>query len=246
MARKQTSHTENCLFVIMWGGDHYSTSYNVGSGESSYDKLTNVSNNSSVSALFAQTTGYYAHRLPVFPENISDGYSANWAQQEVIGRTSPLFSYTSTGFRTVSFDLTFHRELVFDNEKYQSFKGLSKSKRNSSYTPIEEIEEILNALKLACYPIYASNGLVSPVIFFRFGQFTCKGYMESVSYSWEPPIIDDKFMVCKVSIGPINCSPKSVLSGSANILMKDGYSMNPFGNSNDSSGSTAWTPQGGR
>lgn len=123
---------------------------------------------------------------------------------------------------------------------------MSKSNRNSSYTPIEEIEEILKALKLACYPIYANNGLVSPVIFFRFGQFTCKGYMESVSYSWEPPIIDDKFMVCKVSIGPINCSPKSVLSGSANILIRDGYSMNPFGNSNDSSGSTAWTPQGGR
>lgn len=225
-------------------GDHYSTSYNVGSGESYYDKLSGVSNNSSVATLFDQTTGYYAHRLPVFPESISDSYSANWAQQEVIGRTSPLFSYNSTGFRVVSFDLTFHRELVFDDDNYKVFKQLNdKEKRANSYTPIEEIEEILKALKLACYPIYASNGLVSPVIFFRFGQFTCKGYMESVSYSWEPPIIDDKFMVCKVSIGPINCSPKSVIEGSANKLMS-GKSMNPFGNNNDSD--DGFIQQGGR
>ena len=101
------------------------------------------------------------------------------------------------------------------------------------YIP-KEIEDILKALKLACYPLYASNGLVSPTIFFRFGQFTCKGYLESVSYTWKPPIIDNKYMVCDVSIGPIYCSPKSVNEGSASELIQH-TSMAPFGNSEDSS-----------
>lgn len=153
-------------------------------------------------------------------------------------------AYSNTGFRTVSFDLQLHRELVFDEDKYRAnVKGKSQTVRNSQYTHIAEIEEILTALKLACYPLYANNGLVSPTIYFRFGQWTCKGYLESVSYTWKPPIIDDKFMVCDVSIGPINCSPKSVLAGSANYLMKN-PSMNPFGNSDDS-GETTLVPQGG-
>ncbi len=212
---------------------------------SEFDKLSSISNKSSVSALFGTGTTYYAHRLPTWPESIQDTYSASWAQEQVLGRTSPLASYNNTGFRQVSFSLQFHRELVFDEGAYRTVKTMSKVNKNSSTMHIQEIEEILTALKLACYPVYASNGLLSPTIFFRFGQFSCKGYLENVSFTWKPPIIDDKFMMCEVSIGPIFCSPKSVAEGSANMLLTGGSSMDPFGNSNDA-GSLGFIQQGGR
>ena len=198
----------------------------------------------SVASLYSSSNAVYAHRLPTFPENISDGFTANWQTQDILGRTSPMAAYSSTGFRTVSFDLQLHRELVFDNTNYNNYvRGKSQATKNSNYSHILEIEEILTALKLACYPLYANNGLVSPTIYFRFGQWTCKGFLESISYNWKPPIIDDKFMLCDVSIGPIQCSPKSVLAGSANYLMKN-RSMNPFGNSDDR-GETSLVQQGG-
>lgn len=148
-----------------------------------------------------------------------------------------------TGFRQVSFSLQLHREMVFDNDAYKNIKDLPKTVKANKYDHINDIEEILNALKLACYPLYASDGLVSPTIFFRFGQFTCKGYLENVSYTWKPPIIDDKYMLCDVSIGPIYCSPKSVNEGSASELLKH-KSMSPFGNFDDSSEGT-FEQQGG-
>lgn len=128
---------------------------------------------------------------------------------------------------------------------YNSSNGkiTNQTARDSQYSHIRDIEEILIMLKTACYPIYATNGLVSPTIFFRFGQFACKGFLENISYTWKPPLIDDKYMVCDVSIGPIQCSPKSVIEGSASRLQSQ-VSMNPFGNSNDKG--VNFIQQGGR
>lgn len=209
----------------------------------SYNRIPSVSNKQSVASLYAQTNAYYAHRLPCFPESIDDSYTSSWQSQDIIGRSSPLAAYMSTGFRQVSFNLQFHRELVFDNDRYNQVKSMSQRNRNGQYSHISEIEEILTALKLACYPMYATDGLVSPTIYFRFGQFTCKGYLENVSYNWKLPIIDDKYMVCDVNIGPIYCSPKSVNEGSADQLIKH-RSMSPFGNFDDSTEST-FEQQGG-
>ena len=53
--------------------------------------------------------------------------------------------------------------------------------------------------------------------------------MESVSYTWKKPIIDNKYMVCDVNIGPIHCYPKSILAGSAPNVYKE-TSLDPYGN----------------
>lgn len=236
MGKIYLKNTEKCMFIIMWGDDHF-TGFDTNSlsdNNSVYNNIPRVSTNYSVAQLYSRSNAYYVHRLPCFPQEISDSYSSTWQSQDVLGRSSPLAAYMYTGFRQVSFNLTFHREMVFDNDAYKNIKTMSKSARESKYDHIQEIEDILKALKLACYPLYASNGLVSPTIFFRFGQFTCKGYLESVSYTWKPPIIDNKYMVCDVSIGPIYCSPKSVNEGSASELIRH-TSMAPFGNSDDSS-----------
>ena len=244
MSKIYIKNTDKCMFIIMWGDDHFigfdtdSLMY-----DTAYSRIPSISRNQTVASLYAQNNAYYAHRLPCFPQEISDSYSSNWQAQDILGRTSPLAAYMSTGFRQVSFNLQFHREMVFDNDEYSKVKRMSQRNRNNNYNHISEIEEILTSLKLACYPMYATDGLVSPTIFFRFGQFTCKGYLESVSYSWKPPIIDDKYMLCDVSIGPIYCSPKSVNEGSADQLAKH-RSMSPFGNFDDSTEST-FEVQGG-
>ena len=231
-------------YVAAWD-DHFSgfDTNSLTDNNSKYNRIPTISTNSTVSQLYQTSNAYYVHRLPCFPQDIQDTYSSTWHAEDVLGRSSPLAAYMYTGFRQVSFSLQLHREMVFDNDAYRNIKDLPKTIKANKYDHINDIEEILNALKLACYPLYASDGLVSPTIFFRFGQFTCKGYLENVSYTWKPPIIDDKYMVCDVSIGPIYCSPKSVNEGSASELLKH-KSMSPFGNFDDSSEGTFET-QGG-
>lgn len=219
--------------VIMWGDDHWSGTD--GKVESS-DTISHISD-----AFTKNTTGNYTlsnafdktHtiiKLPLYPDDISDGISASWQTQNILGRSSPVSSYMSTNYREVSFGFTLHRELLFDcNEYLNKVKGKGRTERNKVYSHIALTEEILSILRLACYPVYVQNGLMSPVVCFRFGEFFCKGFLESVSYTWKKPIIDNKYMVCDVNIGPIHCYPKSVLAGSAPNVYKE-RSLDPYGN----------------
>lgn len=219
--------------VVMWGNDHWS---GTNGGVESSSTLKNVTdtfkNNTNGTGTLAGSflTTHTIIRLPLYPDEISDSISASWQSQNILGRTSPVTSYMSTNYREVSFGFTLHRELLFNCDSYlKNIKNKDRITRGRNYSHINTTEEILSILRLACYPVYVSNGLMSPTVCFRFGEFFCKGFMESVSYTWKKPIIDNKYMVCDVNIGPIHCYPKSILAGSAPNVYKE-TSLDPYGN----------------
>lgn len=148
---------------------------------------------------------YYNINLPVYPDEISDNFSASWSTQQIVGRSSPISAYTGTDFRRVSFSVDLHRELL-----------------SESGNPTGKMETLLRTLEKSVYPEYLSQGLMPPVATFRFGDFYARGYVESVSFTWKKPIINNQYMVAATSIS-MACYPKSVISSN-----KLGSSLNPF------------------
>ena len=149
------------------------------------------------------TTEEYAY-IPVYPDEIQDSLSASWSNSPIVGRSSPLAAYIGTNFRSVSFTLELHRELLKNNG----------------------IEDIIQLLDKSVYPKYTSQGLIPPITIFRFGKFYAKGFVNSVNRTWKKPLdADGKYLYTPISID-MNCFPNSVIG--ADDL---GTSMNPFNNS---------------
>lgn len=136
-----------------------------------------------------QGTNIYA--LPCYPDSINESQQADWTSVSPLGRSSPLSAYTGTGYREISLNLRLHREMCNGDEAY--------------------IDAILSELRRAVYPIYVEKGLEPPITTFQFGQFKCKGYVRSISYNWQKPIIDGYYQLCDVSI-PFVDVPDSVFS----------------------------------
>ena len=144
-----------------------------------------------------------AWEIPCYPESISESQQATWSDVAPLGRTSPLSAYTGTGYRGFSISLKLHREMVMGNEDY--------------------IESLLVAMRQCVYPQYTQSGLIPPTVTIMFGEFKAKGFVRSVNFNWQKPIIDGKYQVCDVSLDFIDV-PDEVID--ANRLT--GIPTNPF------------------
>lgn len=124
--------------------------------------------------------------LPCYPDEISDNTNANWSEEAIVGRSFPIAAYTGTGYRSISFSFTMHREMA------------------------SNIENVIQTLRKTVYPKYVSSGLTPPITTFRFGEFYVRGIVRSISFTWKKPIINRKYQVCDVSVS-IDEIPSSVV-----------------------------------
>ena len=157
--------------------------------------------------LYYRNNTYSAIRLPCYPETISDSASPSWNPQQPMGRVGALVAYTGTSNRKHGFSFTLHREMECGTE----------------------IEDVLQFLRKTIYPQYDNNGLYPPITKFVFGKMVFKGYVDSMSFDWQKPIIDGLYQVCNVSVN-ITDDPTGVFG--VDDLQS---SYNPFGETmNDS------------
>lgn len=148
--------------------------------------------------------------LPCYPDEIGDSTSVNWAETGIVGRSTPIYSYTSTSARAISFSFDLHREMP---------KDLSK---RTGTGDLYNIENIIKVLRKCAYPNYENSGLKPPIVMFRFGKFKTKGIVTNVSFTWKKPIVNKQYQLCSVSISMYE-TPNSIYG--ANNLYS---SMNPF------------------
>lgn len=145
--------------------------------------------------------------LPCYPESISESQDANWVPQSPLGRSSPLSTFTGTGYRTFGLSFRLHREMWGgpwnEDEKY--------------------IDKILVALRKTVYPAYTQTGMLPPVTAFQFGQFRCKGYVTNVGFNWQKPIIDGYYQCCDVSVSFVDVPDKVFAANNLNSVP-----TNPF------------------
>lgn len=139
--------------------------------------------------------------LPMYPDEIADTQQAIWSPQQIIGRSSPLFAYSGTDARQLSFSMSLHREMY----------GSSSDK----------IENILQIFRTALYPKYNNVGLIPPRIRIVIGELAVDGILTSLSYNWKKPIINMKYQLCDLQV--------SITGYASKICSADelGTSMNP-------------------
>lgn len=111
--------------------------------------------------------------LPTIPQSVAESVSLNTYEQQIIARSAPVISYTSTNARTVNFTIS-----VADD--YMPTKGSS----GTQYT----IDEYVNALKSLEYPRYTSNEVIVPQCILKLGNIKLKGIITSVSITWNGPL----------------------------------------------------------
>lgn len=148
-----------------------------------YDRKTNTSYSNSNYICVYESGNYsgnhYQIDLPNYPDEISDSGSANYSEESLLGRSSPLVSYTNTGFREVSFSFDVHREELDSNG----------------------IDKLLKIIRASVYPTYNGAAALRPTITtVRLGDFYVKGITKSYSFTWKKPIIDNKYQVCTISM----------------------------------------------
>lgn len=145
--------------------------------------------------------------LPCYPESISESQDANWVTQSPLGRSSPLSTFTGTGYRAFGLSLKLHREMTND-EKY--------------------IDRILVEMRKAVYPKYTSTGMLPPITTFQFGEFRCKGYITNVGFNWQKPIVDGYYQLCDVSLSFVDVPDKVFAANNLNSVPTNPFKRDPI------------------
>ena len=104
--------------------------------------------------------------LPQTPVNLSENYSASYANQEIIGSSRPRIMYTGTSLRTMSFSL----------------QNMSLSYLPKGYNSLKEYVRMIQSL---CFPMYAASGIITaPDCHLQLGDRGWEGVFTSINVSW--------------------------------------------------------------
>ena len=139
--------------------------------------------------------------LPTFPESISDKMPATFSETSIMSRSAPIFSYSSSGPRSVDIQLKLHRDLM--NEVNTSTNTLENLNPNmalftddavsSKLQRKDYVDLMINELQSIALPNYkVSEKMVDPpLVAIRFGdEIFCKGVVNGgVSVSYSGPIL---------------------------------------------------------
>ena len=103
--------------------------------------------------------------LPVFPESVTDTLQSNFQQTNALARTAPKFTYQNSGPRSMTFQFSFHREMLDDVNK----GGLSNAEL---YVGEDYVDYIIRNLQAIALPTYnqGSKSVVPPQVAVRIGE----------------------------------------------------------------------------
>lgn len=128
--------------------------------------------------------------LPVYPDNITDSLQSNFQQTQALARTAPVFTYSNSGPRSMTFQFTFHREMLDD----ANMNGLSNAQLYVGEDYIDYLIRNLQAIALPTYNV-GSKSVVPPQVAVRIGEgddIFIKGVVVGgVSVGYATPILSN-------------------------------------------------------
>lgn len=143
-------------------------------------------------------------RLPVYPEEITDQMPSTFSEQNSLGRSAPIFTYSNSGPRTVQFNLEFHRDMVD-----------MVNAGSSSVTPSDNedlSDKLISSLQAIALPKYnlSNKAIEPPLVAVRLGrQVFIKGVVTSgISVSYKKPILaNEKYAVIGIGFTVAEVDP---------------------------------------
>lgn len=137
--------------------------------------------------------GYQYWRLPGYPDGVTDSMRSNFGETQALGRTAPVFTFSSSGPRSVSISLEFHRDM-FEEENATNVTPRDGEDRAESF---------IHAIQAIAVPKYnlSNKAIEPPLVGIRLGQeIFIKGIVSggvNVTYS-KPILVNEKYAVIKI------------------------------------------------
>ena len=136
---------------------------------------------------------YQYWMLPGYPDEITDSMNSTVGSTSALGRSAPVYTFSSAGPRTVQISLNFHRDMF--------------EEMPSNVTPRDgedKAESFIHALQAIAVPKYnlSNKAIEPPLVAIRLGrEIFIKGVVTSgISVTFGKPIlVNEKYATMKVS-----------------------------------------------
>lgn len=145
--------------------------------------------------------------LPSYPDTIQDSMPVTYTASSPLGRSAPIYSYSSSGPRTIQFSFTLHRDLMKQLNYGVSNIQVADMGLNDDY-----VDTMIKYLQAMVVPSYedSSKMINPPIIALKFGtDIFIKGIINgSVGLTYKPPILSNgKYAIVDVSFGITEIDP---------------------------------------
>lgn len=132
-------------------------------------------------------------QLPGYPDEVTDQMKSSFQENTALGRSAPVYTFSSSGPRTITINLNFHRDMF--------------EEMPSNVTPNEgedKAESFIHALQAIAVPKYnlSNKAIEPPLVAIRLGrEVFIKGVVTSgISVTYGKPIlVNEKYATVKVS-----------------------------------------------
>ena len=109
---------------------------------------------------------YQYWMLPGYPDEVGDNMSSAFGQNTALGRTAPVYTYSSSGPRTIQISLEFHRDMF---EEINSHAGGKVKKFDSGDDMAETFIKALQSIAVPKYNL-SNKAIEPPLVAIRLGS----------------------------------------------------------------------------
>ncbi len=128
--------------------------------------------------------------LPTYPESITDTLQSNFQQTTALSRSAPVFSYSNSGPRSMTFQFELHRDLLDS----VNANGLSNATLEVGEDYVNALIRKIQAIALPRY-VEASKSVIPPMVAIRIGageDIFIKGVViGGVTVAYAPPMLSN-------------------------------------------------------
>ena len=140
-------------------------------------------------------------QLPGYPDEVTDTMNSTFSDTSALGRSAPVYTYSSSGPRSIQISLDFHRDM---------FDEMPTNVKNRPGD--DNAESFIHALQAIALPKYTltSKAIEPPLVAIRLGrEVFIKGVVSggvSVTYG-KPILVNEKYATVKVSFTVYEVDP---------------------------------------
>jgi hypothetical protein len=123
--------------------------------------------------------------------------TANFSEQNALGRTAPVYTYNNSGPRTVQINLFLHRDMMDDINT-----GISNSKLGEGEDYVDNLLKALQSIALPKYNLQ-NKAIEPPMVALRISnEIFIKGIVsQSISLTYKKPILTNgKYAIVELSL----------------------------------------------
>lgn len=142
--------------------------------------------------------------IPTYPESYTDQLQSTFSTQSILARSAPIFSYSNSGPRSISINLSLHRDMM-----QQLNYGVSNLEVQLGDDYVDTLINKLQAIALPKYD-YGDKMINPPMVAIRFGnEFFIKGVVQGgINITGKLPLLQNgKYAQVGISFNVLEVDP---------------------------------------